>query len=98
VPGVGKLRVLAPEACSATWLGAPGAASNVTLCVTPVVLFHVTDPPGLTLICGGVIGQAVWVQVPLSFQVEGGRSRAAEAAGQLIQGPRLRRACGHFRG
>lgn len=42
--------------------GAPATASNVTLCVTPVGLFHVTELPGVTVIDVGLKLLLVWRQ------------------------------------
>ena len=44
VPAVPNERALLPELWSPMLLGAPVAPANVTLCVTPLVLFHVTVP------------------------------------------------------
>ena len=45
VPAVAKVREALPVVLSATFAGAPAAASNVTLCATSVPFVQVTVPP-----------------------------------------------------
>lgn len=53
VPVSGNVSVCVPLAKSAMFAGAPGV-ENVTLCVTPVGLFHVTLPPLAIVIVDGL--------------------------------------------
>ena len=54
VPAVAKVAVKVPDEKLLLFAGAPVTASNVTLCVTPVGLFHVMEAPGATVIDVGL--------------------------------------------
>lgn len=53
VPATGNVASNVPDAKSEAFAGAPAFWSKVTLCVTPVVLLHVTVDPAFTVIDAG---------------------------------------------
>jgi hypothetical protein len=54
VPAVPNVAVKVPDEKLLLLAGAPVTTLNVTLCVTPVGLFHVTEVPGATVIDVGL--------------------------------------------